>query len=727
MKDSGKKRLSLSAKIFLGLALGIAFGIFFGESISFLGIIGEAFIQLLQMSVLPFVTFSLVTGLGRLTYHEALSLAKKCGALLLLLWAIALSMVSLIPLAFPDWESASFFSSTLVNAGKEVDFLKLYIPANPFHSLSNAIIPAVVLFSIIAGVALIGVERKQVLLDPLSALLEVLTRVTGFVIQLAPLGVFAISASAAGTLDLEDLGRLQVYLLTYITASLVLTFWVLPALVANLTPLSYRDVVVTIRGALITAFATGNLMVVLPILTEQGRELLKRAELSSDESDSAVEVIVPTSFTFPSTGLLLSLSFIPFAAWYVGSSLSFTQFPSFLVSGVVSFFGGAIMAMPFLLNLLRLPADLLELFVTVDVFTGRFGSLLAAMHVWVLTLLGSCALSGQLRIRWLKLLVYVGVSVVLSVATLGGTRLFFFYALDPEYTKYTSLIEMDLKYKPVKSTILESPPLPSSDNDPKTSRLDEILTRGTLRVCYLQDRLPWAFRNAEARLVGFDIEMAHNLAKEMHVELEFVFMEKRVPKEVDDALNAGSCDIGMTGYVLRPDRTQRITFSNPYMEATVAFVVKDYRRESFKTWKSARSLGAIKIGIPTASRHYLSLAESLLPQATFVQIDSPREFFKNSVEELDAMIFLAESGSAWTVVYPRFNVVVPLPNPMVIPLAYPMPNDERELRDFVNAWIELEKKDKTIEALFKHWILGQGAEKHEPRWSVIRNVLHWVD
>lgn len=727
MNDHGKKRLGLSTKIFLGLALGIACGIFFGETITFLGIIGEAFIQLLQMSVLPFVTFSLITGLGRLSYREALSLAKKCGALLLLLWAIALSMVALIPMAFPAWKSASFFSKTLVEAGENVDFLALYIPANPFHSLADAIVPAVVLFSIIVGVALIGIERKHVLLDPLSTVLDVLTRVTEFVIQLAPLGVFAISANAAATMQPEDLGRLQVYLLTYIAASLVLTLWILPGLVVNLTPLLYRDVLITIRGALLTAFATGNLMVVLPILTDQGRELLRKAELGSEEANSAVEVIVPTSFTFPSTGLLLSLSFVPFAAWYVGSSLSLTQYPSFLVSGVVTFFGGTIMAMPFLLNLLRLPADLFELFVTVDVFTSRFGTLLAAMHVWCLTLLGTCALSGQLRVQWVKFLGYVGISVMLSVGVLWGTRLFFTLALDPTYTKYTSLVEMDLKHEPVKSTVLESPPAPLSGEALRISRLDVIDQRGTLRVCFVKDALPFAFRNAEGKLVGFDIEMAHLLGKALNVSLEFVLTEKGTGAKVVEALNSGSCDIAMTGAPLRPRMTQRVAYSTPYMDTTIGFVVEDYRRDKFTSWKAIHNQGAITIGIPSQSQHYRSLAEKLLPQATFVPLDSPRDFFTNEKNDLDALIYIAEAGSAWTVVYPRYTVVVPLPHPVTIPFAYPMPHDERDLVDFVNAWLELQKKEKTIEGLFKYWIFGQGAENKEPRWSVIRNVLHWVE
>ena len=47
--------------------------------------------------------------------------------------------------------------------------------------------------------------------------------------------------------------------------------------------------------------------------------------------------------------------------------------------------------------------------------------------------------------------------------------------------------------------------------------------------------------------------------------------------------------------------------------------------------------------------------------------------------------------------------------------------------DFVNTWLDLKRKDHTINALFEHWILGKHASKKGPRWSVIRDVLHWVD
>ena len=190
--------MGLTAKILLGMGLGIPVGLFFGEEVAFLSFIGEAFVQLLQISILPFVLVSLIVGLGKLTYDQALALAKKGGLLLGFLWLLGLGVVAVMPFAFPNWESASFFVHSLVEEPAEVDFLTLYIPANPFFSLANSIVPAIVVFGLIMGVALIGIEGKQGLLDILSVLLDVLTRVTDIVVKLAPIGVFAIAASAAG-------------------------------------------------------------------------------------------------------------------------------------------------------------------------------------------------------------------------------------------------------------------------------------------------------------------------------------------------------------------------------------------------------------------------------------------------------------------------------------------------------------------------------------------------
>ena len=77
-------RLSLSARILIGLLSGVACGLFFGETVGWMEVVGEVFVGLLQMTVLPYVVVALTANIGRLTvdvvgYRERyLSFLKAC-------------------------------------------------------------------------------------------------------------------------------------------------------------------------------------------------------------------------------------------------------------------------------------------------------------------------------------------------------------------------------------------------------------------------------------------------------------------------------------------------------------------------------------------------------------------------------------------------------------------------------------------------------------------------
>ena len=712
--------LSLSAKVLWGFALGIFFGIFFGEAMAFLEIVGDGFIYLLQMTVLPYIILSLIAGLGRLNYSEAVSLAKKGGLFLLLLWALVIATVLVIPLAYPVWKTASFFSTALIKKVQDFNLLELYIPANPFYSMSANIVPAVVLFSVALGVALISVKNKNIFIENCSIITNALGRVTGFVVNLAPIGIFAIAASATGTMETGEFGRLQVYLVTYLATWAVMAFWTLPALVTSFTPIRYKDILGESKGVLIAAFAIGNLFIVLPLLAEVSKKILSKYDLGGKESDSVVDIIVPTSFSIPSVGKLLTLSFVLFAGWFSASSVSVTKYPAFALSGLFSFFGHATVAIPFLLDLLHIPNDVFRLFMVSDVVIGRFGTLLAAMHVLVLTLLSTFATRGLLTIRLKGLIRYAAVTVILTLSTIMAVR-FFFGLFEPTYTKYQSFVEMNLMNEPVQTTVHTSPPPPTPG--PRRSRLEEISERGTLKVGYSKDALPYAFLNSAGKLVGFDIEMANLLARELGVTLEFVLIDKQ---KMTEQLKAGYCDIIMSGVAITTNRAQEMAFTMPYMDNTMAFIVEDYRRDDFNSREAVQSLDAPRIGILNVP-YYIDRVSDYLPRATLVPINSPRDFFRERGEDLDAFVFTAEGGSAWTLVYPKYTVAVPLPDTMAIPMAYPIARGDQKMLDFLNTWIVLKKKDDTIERIYDYWILGRGAKKKEPRWTVVRNVLHWVE
>ncbi len=233
-----RPRISLATQILIGLALGACTGLFFGEIVAPLKFVGDAFIRLLQITVIPYIVVALITRLGRLSYDEVKQLALKGGSVLLLLWAIAIVLILLMPLSFPDWPSGSLFQKSSIEERAAPDFLQLYIPSNPFFSLSNAIVPAVVVFSLMIGLALTGVANKQAIIEPLLALGETLSKITGFVAKLAPIGVFALIASAAGTMSFEELARLQVYVVVIVLILLIVGLWILPGLIATATPLN---------------------------------------------------------------------------------------------------------------------------------------------------------------------------------------------------------------------------------------------------------------------------------------------------------------------------------------------------------------------------------------------------------------------------------------------------------------------------------------------------------
>ena len=77
------RRVGIASQVFIGLGLGVLVGLFFGERVAFLRVGGDAFIALLQITVMPYVVVALITSLGRLTLVEAKALGLKAGGILL--------------------------------------------------------------------------------------------------------------------------------------------------------------------------------------------------------------------------------------------------------------------------------------------------------------------------------------------------------------------------------------------------------------------------------------------------------------------------------------------------------------------------------------------------------------------------------------------------------------------------------------------------------------------
>lgn len=715
-------KLSPFQRVILALILGISAGIFVGEPAGELEILGNAYIRLLQMTVLPYVLVSIIGGLGRLDSTMAASIGIRAVKVILLIWLAVMLTLLLLPLAYPDWETSGFFSTSLAAETVKFDFLDLYIPANIFSSLSRTIVPAVVLFSLLMGISLITVKNKDTFLMLAANVSDSLMGVASFVARLAPLGIFAISAAAAGTLQPEDLGRLQVFLWVYLMAAALLTFVLLPLIVHWATPFSYREVLSTAGEAMVTALATGTVLVVLPMIVERCKELLVKHDMECEETLSTVDVLVPTAYSFPSTGTLLGLGFVLFSAWYVGSPLGMENYPSYVIVGALSAFGSMAVAIPFLLDYFDLPADQFQLYLLGSVVTARFATALAAFHGFVVTLLVASAVLARLNWRRMVRAIGVHLGVTAGVMLLAGSALT--YLIPYEYTGVKTFESMRLMGQPVSvksvEDVEELQPLGSADQ--ARPRLDVIRERGSIRVGYFSNKLPYAFRNDNNEVVGFDMEMLHALSRDIGVKIELTRLKMR--KTESQILTDGRIDIIIGGTTITPIRALDVAFSDAYTHSTAGFMVADARRDEFSSIYNIRAMESLNLGM-LDNVYYEKTAQKLFPNAKLMVVKSPRKYFKGQYKDIDAFVYSAEAGAAWTMLYPKYSVVIPKGLKLRAPVGFMLPKGQLEYLQFINTWLKLKKDNGYQQKVYEHWILGENPTARKARWSVMHNVLGW--
>lgn len=242
---------------------------------------------------------------------------------LLAFWVLAILLIVIVSLTLPEIPGASFFSpGHEASVIQQQDFVTTFIPTNVFRALTNEYVPAVVVFCLFFGAALMMTPEKEPVFDFLDLCASGISRVNLFLIRIAPLGLFAVTAAAAGTMHFEELSRLQAYLLIFVVASAVATFGALPLLVTSLTHIRYRDLIRAAHEPMLPAIATDKLFVVLPQVTERAEQLLHvDCEGSAGIEDSTASILVPLAYPFPHVGKIFAFLFVSFAAWYVGCRL----------------------------------------------------------------------------------------------------------------------------------------------------------------------------------------------------------------------------------------------------------------------------------------------------------------------------------------------------------------------------------------------------------------------
>ena len=709
-------KIKFANQLIIALVLGVATGVLIGEHAAVFKIVGDAFIGLMQMTVLPYILVALISNLAKIELGKSKKLISAAVLTLLFLLGIGILMILVVPFFFPKFDSASFFSSTLVEQAPPFDFIGTYIPSNIFGSMAKNIVPAIVIFSMFLGLALNSVKNKQSVIRILDVLAEALNKVNKIIIKLTPYGVFGIAANTAGTIAVSQLGLLQVYLVAYTIVVIVLAFIFLPMLISSVTPFKYKEILQIPKATLLAIFATSKIIILLPQMIDDVSLLFRKHGKDNKDIESSAELLLPLAYPFPNLGTLVIMIFVPFAAWFVGRSFDTGDLFLFTGTTLMSSFVAPVTGIPYLLDLFKLPSDTFQLFVLSSIWTDRIRVVLGAMHLYTITIIAIAFVQGMFKINVKKLIITFAVGAAALLILNLPLKYFIGDSFQKAFNKYESFVHMDFDFKKAKT-------VKHSDFTEVPSDISVITKRGWVRVGYYSDALPFVYNNSEGTKIGFDAEIANKLALDLNIGLEWV----QVPRgKLTEYLNGGRMDMMICDIPVLTDYLGKITFSEPYSHLSAAVIVKDYKRSEFKTLQQIRNRKDVTLAI-LPSEHLWSKIREVMPDVKLKTIQTPRQFFRDTTDQYDALLYSAEAGSAWTLVYPDFTVIVPEGLKMELPVSVALAKNNYQLAQFVNQWLTLKKTDGTIEKAYDYWILGKGTEKQEKRWSVLKDELHWID
>jgi Na+/H+-dicarboxylate symporter len=351
--------MKLYTKILIALALGAALGVIANAydvgwlrvASAFIEPIGTAFIRLMTMIVLPLVVSSLLVGtaslgdvrqvgkVGARTLGFALAATIVATIVGLLVFAI-FRPGSGLDIAIRDALAAPFADRAQTAAAAQTSLIQTLIeiiPRNPFRALADLDLLAVVFFTILFGAAAgqLTLERKAPILAFFDGVTDVSMVIISWILKLAPLGVFALSASVFASFGAELIGSLLMFCLTVIVGELFFGFGVLGlavSVLAGMNPVTYFR---KIARASLVAFSTSSSNAALPISLEV-------AETELGISKRVAGFVLPLSATLNKAGSALYKAVaVMFIAEVYGVPLHFREQLIIVVAATASAISGA--------------------------------------------------------------------------------------------------------------------------------------------------------------------------------------------------------------------------------------------------------------------------------------------------------------------------------------------------------------------------------------------------
>lgn len=334
------RKIGLAWQIFIGLILGIIVGaIFYGNPkvAAYLQPIGDIFLRLIKMIVIPIVISSLVVGVA--SVGDLKKLGKLGGKTIIyfeIITTIAIVVGLLAANIFQPGAGVNMKSlektdiQSYIDTTNEVQHHSMVetfvniVPKNIFESLSTGDMLPIIFFSVMfgLGVAAIGEKGKPVL-QFFQGTAEAMFYVTNQIMKFAPFGVFALIGVTVSKFGVESLIPLSKLVIVVYATMLFFIFAVLGG-VAKLFGINIFHIIKILKDELILAYSTASSETVLPRIMDKMEKFGCPKAITS--------FVIPTGYSFNLDGSTLyqALAAI-FIAQLYGIDMSVSQQISLLL------------------------------------------------------------------------------------------------------------------------------------------------------------------------------------------------------------------------------------------------------------------------------------------------------------------------------------------------------------------------------------------------------------
>ena len=317
---------ALWKRILLALVLGVIVGMIWGPGASSISWLGELFVRLIRMVVVPLVFVTLVSGVVAMGDPAKLgSLGAKTLAIYMLT-TLAAIIIGLFFAAVLQPGVGVDLSAAAPSAVQEAiplsERLLSIVPSNPIAALAEGNILAIIFFALLVGVSVLTIgEKGKPVAELMDSSSEMMLRITHWVMEVAPFGVFALIAAVAGTQGVAALLDVLTLALAVVLACVIHVVVVhgvgIIKLSLGLSPLNFFR---GARDAMLVAFSTSSSSATLPVSMSVAEENLGIKPV-------VASTVLPLGATINMDGTALYVGIVSvFAAQAFGIDLSLADY-----------------------------------------------------------------------------------------------------------------------------------------------------------------------------------------------------------------------------------------------------------------------------------------------------------------------------------------------------------------------------------------------------------------